>query len=208
MPQDPAWRASLRACRACHAHGGGLVHVKDGEPAFPLFHEEGNLSARLLFVIEAPNFADTYDPNKRRLTVDPETDPSGRYFHERLASDLGLRPEDVLVTNAVLCLPARRDGKHPVSSKQRELCAPNLRSIIENINPWIVAPQGNQALSALARIERHGLVLKRDVAQEHAWFGRVLFPLYHPSFLGRVTRRDAQQIADYRSLRAALERLA
>ena len=182
--------------------------MEGGEPARPLFHEEGNLSARLLFVVEAPNFDDTYDLDKRRLTIDPETDPSGRFFHERLVFDLGLRPADVMVTNAVLCLPARRDGKHPVSPRQRELCAPNLRSIIENVRPQIVVPQGNEALTALARIERHGLVLKRDVATAHPWFGRLLFPLYHPSRRARMTRRDAEQVSDYRALRSELERLA
>ena len=69
-----------------------------------------------------------------------DTDPSGRFFHERLVEDLGLQPEDVLVTNSVLSLPARSGGKHPARAQQRRLCR-----MIEEVDPRVVVPQGGAA---------------------------------------------------------------
>jgi hypothetical protein len=61
---------------------------------------------------EAPNHADTFDPDKGYLTYDYNTDPTGRFMRTLLIEEAGLRAEevdDVLFTNAVLCLPARRN---------------------------------------------------------------------------------------------------
>ena len=78
--------------------------------------------------------------------------------------------------------------------------------MIEQVDPQVVVPLGGAALSALKLVEHHALVLAKAVAKSHAWHGRVLFPLYHPSNLGRVTRPTAQQIEDYRALRKVLDK--
>jgi hypothetical protein len=38
----------------------------------------------VVLVAEAPNFPDTYDVDKGRITVDEETDPTGRFMRELL----------------------------------------------------------------------------------------------------------------------------
>ena len=55
-------------------------------------------------------------------------------------------------------------------------------------------------------VEKHHLELKNDVAKPVDWGGRMLFPLYHPSMLGRVTRTEEQQVEDWRALGAVMGR--
>jgi len=157
----------------------------------------------VLIVAEAPNHDDTYHPKKGRLTCDPDTDPSGRFLFELLGA-VGLRPGDVLFTNTVLCLPAPKDGKHPVTSAPAKQCLVWLERLIRDVEPGVVVALGGKALEALARIERHRLELHTGAGRLHSWFGRRLLPLYHPSLLGRVSRPEAQQRADIQALRPYL----
>jgi uracil-DNA glycosylase family 4 len=177
--------------------------------ARPILARDPTAALGILVVGEAPNQADTFDSNKRYLTYDFETDPTGRFMHALLIEEAGLRPEeigDVLFTNAVMCLPSRRDGKHPVSLKQVDACKPWLVRLIEDAEIAIVITMGATALRALNRIERHGLVLNRDAGRVHRWNARKLLPLYHAGLLGRVTRNEAAQRADMRPLREHLGR--
>ncbi|MBK8995704.1 MAG: uracil-DNA glycosylase family protein [Myxococcales bacterium] len=165
-------------------------------------------AARILFVAEAPNCDDTFDADKGYLTVDPDTDPSGRLFHDLFTRELGEAPDRLALTNAVLCLPRRVSGRHPVPASMIRECSGPLRAQIECLDPLIVAPLGTVALVALARIEEHSFRRLRDaVARPTLWFGRMLFPLAHPSRLGRVTRNEQLQRQDWRELRLLEERL-
>jgi uracil-DNA glycosylase len=105
-----------------------------------------------------------------------------------------------------MCLPSRRNDKHPVSIKQVDACKPWLVRLIEDAEISIVVTMGATALRALNRIERHGLVLKQDAGRIHDWNGRKLLPLYHAGLLGRISRDEAAQRADMRALRRHLAR--
>ena len=205
IESEPEWRLKLRKCRKCHELEEPLVFIGKEGIARPLFYEGGALDADILFVLEAPNRDDTFDPDKGRMTFGEETDPTGRFFEECLRDEVGIGIEQTMIVNAVLCLPALKDGKYPVRPEQLRLCSPNLASIIENVDPIVVVTLGGYALQALKLIERHRLSLRDAVARPHDWFGRVLFPLYHPSNLGRVTRKDYEQRADYNALRNFME---
>jgi len=166
-------------------------------------------SLGVLVVGEAPNYADTYDSDKGYLTYDVDTDPTGKFMHALLVEEAGLRPEevdDVLFSNAALCLPSRRNGKHPVSVKQIDACKPWLVRLIEDACISIVVTMGATALRALNRIERHGLMLKTAAGRVHDWNGVKLLPLYHSGLLGRVSRNEAAQRVDMRALRVHLGR--
>jgi uracil-DNA glycosylase family 4 len=203
---EPEWRLKLRKCRKCLELAEPLAFIGEEGIARPLFHEEGDLESEILFVLEAPNYGDTFDPQKGRMTFGEASDPTGRFFGECLRDEVGIGLEQTMVVNSVLCLPARRvDGKHPVRTKQIRLCSPNLASIIENVDPTVVVTLGGRALEALELIEPHRLALRDAVARPHGWFGRALFPLYHPSSLGRVTRSTDEQRADYNALRSFIE---
>jgi uracil-DNA glycosylase family 4 len=163
----------------------------------------------VLVVGEAPNHADTFDPDKGYLTYDCDTDPTGRFMHTLLIEEAGLRADEIdgiLFTNAALCLPARRNDRHPVSVKQVDACKPWLVRLIQDAEIAIIVTMGATALRALNRIERHGLVLKDAAGRVHAWHGIELLPLYHAGLLGRVSRSEAKQRVDMRALREHLGR--
>jgi len=196
------FQQDARGCVRCRAEG--LLHRHpDGRSSYPLFHQGSSCRAGVLAVFEAPNLADTFDPDKGRLTFDGETDPSGRFTWSLFAS-AGLGEDDFLCTNTVLCLPARKNGKHPITAGQRRQCQPWLERLIDDVSPGLVITFGGEALAALGRIERHGLKLKDGVGRLHDWHGRRLLPLYHPGALGRATRGEALQRADFKAIKGYL----
>jgi uracil-DNA glycosylase family 4 len=177
--------------------------------ATPMLPKDPTARLGVLVVGEAPNYDDTFDPAKRRLTYDKDTDPTGKFMHALLIEEAGLTENevaDVLFANAVQCLPARKNDKHPVSIAQVDLCKPWLIRLMDDAEITIVISMGATALRALNRIERHGLVLRNAAGTIHEWNRRKILPLYHAGLLGRVSRREPEQRADMRALRTHLGR--
>jgi uracil-DNA glycosylase len=201
------YQNEIRACTRCHADG--LLHVEPtGGVARPILAREPTAALGILIVGEAPNHADTYDPRKGYLTYEPGTDPTGTFMLELLVDVVGLAPTqigDVLFTNAVACLPARRDGRHPVRARQRDHCRPWLARLIDDADARVVVSLGKKPLEALGRIEPHGLRVS-DAGKAAPWYGRHLLPLYHPGRLGRISRPADLQRRDIASLRAFVPR--
>jgi uracil-DNA glycosylase family 4 len=197
-----AWhrtRAALERCRDCQPLG--VLHQK----AKPLFGRFEARRRQVLFVFEAPNLDDTVNPQKGYLTYDAATDPTGIFTHQLLVDVLGMSSDAFQVTNAVLCLPAARDGKFPVLPSQLQSCSEKLRRQIDALDPVVVASVGGTALDALRRLEDHGLrALKEAVAHPRPWLGRWLFPLAHTSRLGRRNRKERDQVLDWIALREFL----
>jgi uracil-DNA glycosylase family 4 len=179
--------------------------------AFPLFMRTGLASTDVFFIWEAPNRDDTYNSRKGYITVDSQTDPSGAFFHDLFVNELRLDVEkDLFVTNSVLCLPAPRNGKYPVSRTQMENCSKRLRELIDTFRPLIVSPLGTKALKATTLLEDHGLRNMADaVGRQRSWYGRILYPLYHTSSQARNPRNgrvEGLQRADWRKLRELLDK--
>lgn len=201
------FEAEAKACTRCHELE--LLHVDETRGvARPMLQQRPTGALGILIVGEAPNWDDTYHPDKGHITYDPDTDPTGRFI-SLLIDDVGLRADeiaDVLFTNAALCLPTSRDGKYPVGKRQTDLCRPWLIRLIEDADVKVVVTMGATPLRALNRIERHKLTLRSGVGKLHRWFGRTLLPLYHAGLLGRISRTAKQQRADIRPLREHLGR--
>ena len=196
------FRDTARGCVDCRT--SGLVHY-DSEFGwgYPLFHEGASCPSQIIVVAEAPNWDDTYDQAKRRLTYDIETDPTGNFTRDLFAS-VGLAPSDILFTNSVLCLPARRGKKHPVRAAQSRNCLKWLKMAIDCCNTKVVVTLGGAALEAVGRLSKHRLALGTSVGKAHAWNNRLLFPLYHPGRFGRIARSHDKQIADIQPLKKLL----
>jgi len=194
----------FKQCTLCKADG--LLDPK----AFPILMKQPPRSTDILFILEAPNRDDTYNPRKGYLTVEPNTDPSGRFFHDLFINELQFSIEDLFVTNSVLCLPARKKDKYPVSSAQRSNCIVMLRRMIDELNPKIVCPMGTKALKATDKLENHGYSkMETSVANPTSWYGRILFPLFHTSGQARNPRNgrpETMQRKDWRRLRSEWER--
>ncbi len=199
-------RDELASCTVCRADGLLFPNAR------PLFCKPSTTKARVLFVAEAPNHADTFDADKGYLTYDDDTDPTGVFFRELALDVLGLAEDEVLVTNAVLCLPARtKQNNHKPSATLVSKCAPNLRRQMEVVDPLVVVTMGTVPLQAAAKVEDHGLRRMKDaVASPRPWFGRTLFPVYHPGMLARngpSGRKADEQRRDWRALRDLLDKL-
>ena len=194
---------SHRKCTECSSNG-----LLD-ERAFAIFQKDAPRSFDILFILEAPNRDDSYNPKKGYLTVDPGTDPSGRFFCDLFTNELQFPANDLFVTNSVLCLPAEKAGKFPVSSLQRRNCLPILRQLIDTFNPMIVCPMGTKALIATDGMSNHGLrAMAKAVANPLSWYDRILFPLFHTSAQARNPRNgrpEPLQRADWRKLRTVWE---
>jgi hypothetical protein len=86
LRNNPPWVQNIRQCRRCHEQG--LLYNDEMRQGYPVMFESGNLKSKIVFILEAPNFADSFDPDKQRLTYDAETDPTGRFVRECLRDDV------------------------------------------------------------------------------------------------------------------------
>lgn len=201
------WREFAAECGQCgRCRDEGLL---DRE-AFPVLMKAPPRKTDILFVLEAPNRDDTYDPKKKYLTVEPNTDPSGRFFYDLFIRELQFDIRDLFITNSVLCLPLNKNGKYPVTSRQQANCAGILRRMIDLFNPIIVCPVGTKALVATNRLHEHDhTMMATAVAKPTRWYGRTLFPLYHTSGQARNPRNgrpEQKQREDWRNLRTTWEK--
>lgn len=187
--------AEAEACRKCE----NLC-----ERRAVLSELNGNLDSPVLFLAEAPgrNGGD-------RTRIPLVGDASGANFRKFIGS-IGLKREDVFVTNTVLCNPRKESGanRKPTLAEIKN-CSDFLRRQIEVLQPQIIVTLGIVALEAVKTIEPHELNLRENAGQIHEWNGRFLVPLYHPSPQVLAShRREKQQLFDYRAVAEALRRIS
>ncbi|HEX8723146.1 MAG TPA: uracil-DNA glycosylase [Pyrinomonadaceae bacterium] len=183
--------AEAAACRRCEAMCGrsAVLSASNGRPG-----------ALLMFVGEAPG-----RQGGDRTRVPFSGDQSGRNFARYLAS-IGLGRERLFITNAALCNPRTETGANRKPTRREVAnCSEFLRRQVEVVAPRVVVTLGAVSLEALRAVEYHPLTLKENVGQVHAWRGRLLVPLYHPSPQVLAShRREAQQLEDYKSVARAV----
>ena len=153
----------------------------------------GPLDARIMFIGEAPG-----RKGADRTRIPFSGDQSGRNFDRFLAS-INLRRDQIFITSAALCNPQTSSGANR-KPKQTEVanCSAFLRRAIELIDPRVIVTLGLVALEALKRIHYHELALRDAAGRIHAWNGRLLVPIYHPSPQVLAShRREEAQLRDY-----------
>ncbi len=186
-----ALAAEAAACRRCEAMCGR---------AAVLSHLNGNVSARVMFIGEAPG-----RQGGDRTRVPFSGDQSGHNFTRYIAS-IKLARTEIFITNSVLCNPRKASGANRKPSVAESLnCAGFLRRQIELIAPRVVVTLGAVALAALSRIEYHQFTLKESAGRVCRWNGRLLVPLYHPSPQVLAShRREEAQLRDYAAVARAI----
>ena len=157
---------NIRSCRKC-----GLA--KNRRNTVP---GEGSLTASVLFLGEAPG-------RMEDLKGRPFVGAAGRLLN-RLLEEIGLRREDVFITNVVKCRPPNnRDPKED----EIEACRPFTEAIIRLVSPRVIVTLGNHAGKFL--IERYGGGKWRGITAEHGRIRKVkigsaevvVIPTYHPA---------------------------
>ncbi|MDQ3801886.1 MAG: uracil-DNA glycosylase [Acidobacteriota bacterium] len=159
---------------------------------------------KVFFLAEAPG---RQGGNRTRKPF--SGDKSGANF-QLLLDSIGLRREEIFITNSALCNPYTTTGANRKPTKTEiKNCSDFLRKTIEIVNPKIIATLGAVALEALKLIEYHQFTLKLSGAQIHSWNGRILLPLYHPSPQVIAShRRMVEQLADFQVLAGAIKKIS
>ncbi len=127
---------------------------------------EGSAHAEIMFVGEGPGLNED-------LQGRPFIGAAGKFLTQMLGS-IGLRREDVFITNMVKCRPP--DNRDPLPAEMAA-CAHYLDDQIAEIAPKIIVPLGRHALARWFPGEAIGKVR----AQPKLVDGITLFPLYHPA---------------------------
>jgi DNA polymerase len=148
----------VKVCIKCELH-------KSRKEAVP---GEGSINATMLFIGEAPG-------EQEDLQGRPFVGAAGRLLNQLLNS-IGLRREDVYITNIVKCRPP---ANRPPHIDEVSACSSYLDRQMKLIKPKIVCPMGNVALRSFTGkdvpISRaHGQLISN--AKSH-----LVFPLYHPA---------------------------
>lgn len=152
---------------------------------------KGNLHSRILFIAEAPG------RNEDRDGI-PFTGRSGDLF-DRLLEGIGMKREDIYLTNVVKCHPP---GNRDPKPEEQELCIPYLKYETLLLRPKIIVCLGRIAAQRIIRPDyritrEHGTFLERK--------GVWLTAVYHPSAVLRDETKLPQMEEDFRKIRQKLE---
>jgi DNA polymerase len=152
---------------------------------------EGPPNAEVLFVGEAPGF---YEDQQAR----PFVGPAGRFLDELIAS-IGLRRDQVFITNVVKCRPP--NNRDPLPG-EIDACRKHLQRQIELIQPRVIVSLGRYSLAwffprdAISKV--HGQAKVRD--------GVYFIPMYHPAAALHAGNLRKVIEEDFRKIPAVLER--
>ena len=136
----------------------------------------GNPSARLMLIGEAPGATED-------SLGEPFVGRSGKVL-DQLLENVDLDPlKDIYICNAVKCRPPknRRPSKTEVFAS-----LPWLKQQIHLVDPWVIILAGTTAVETLLGVKDKISSLR---GIWHSWEGRMVMPLFHPSYLLRNPSR-------------------
>jgi len=150
---------------------------------------EGSLQAEIVFIGEGPGF---HEDQQGR----PFVGPAGRLLEELLAS-IGLKREDVYITNMIKCrAPNNRD---PLPGEIKA-CKPYLDRQLAIIRPKVVVTLGRYSMakffSDVPIGDAHG--------KPRSWNGLTIYPVYHPAAALRNGNLRSVLEEDFRRLPSIL----
>ena len=191
--RDAAYQAHVLSCRACNVCG--LKNLSGCAHPSPWANWMGSLSARV--VVVGQDFSGT-----DREWREPKLDLPTNQNLGKLIRAAGLGPQDVYLTNAILCLKPGGTSDR-VRPEWVRNCASLLRETIKIVAPAAVAALGGVAWRAVA----HAFDLRLPPLSESVGAGPApvpggptLFAFNHPGGLGLVRRPFARQADDWRRL--------
>ena len=147
---------------------------------------EGNPHATVMFIGEAPG---QKEDELRR----PFVGAAGQFLNELLAS-IGLKREDVYISNVVKFRPPANRDPEPI---EKEQCMPWLKLEISLVQPRVIVPLGRHALGHFFTqktiTETHGKPQKLT--------DRItLFPIYHPAAALHNGNLRSSLVSDFQAL--------
>ncbi len=153
----------------------------------------GNPHADILFVGEGPGY---YEDKQG----EPFVGAAGQLL-TRMLGEIGLRREDVYITNVVRCRPP---GNRDPLPDEIEACRPYLEGTVANLRPKVVVTLGNFATRVI--LDRQ-VSISRVRGQRFDVSGRVVIPTFHPAAIlhggGEASSQMQALRSDFEMIRQA-----
>jgi uracil-DNA glycosylase len=156
-----------------------------------IVHTEGNPTARLMFVGEAPG-ADE-DAQAR-----PFVGRAGQLL-TKIIEAIGFKREEVLIGNVNRCRPP---GNRPPTEEEASICKPFLLREIASVQPEVIVVLGNTATRNLLNT-KIGITRLRGEFQDY--HGVKVMPTFHPAYLLRDPSKKQETWQDLKKVRDYLE---
>ncbi|HEY3209607.1 MAG TPA: uracil-DNA glycosylase [Actinomycetota bacterium] len=155
----------------------------------------GNPHADLMFIGEGPGY---YEDKQG----EPFVGAAGQLL-TRLLGEIGLRREDVYITNVVRCRPP---GNRDPLPDEIEACRPFTMGTLENIRPRVLVTLGNFATRVI--LDRQ-VSISRVRGQRFTIDGRDVIPTFHPAAVLHGGGESGTQMnalrSDFRLIREVLD---
>ncbi len=151
--------AKAKTCQAC-ALGRTRTNVVYGE---------GNVSADLMFIGEAPGFNEDKDGR-------PFMGEAGQLL-TKIIGAMGLKRQDIYLANCLKCKPSENRSPLPEEVAQ---CSPILKRQIELIQPKVICALGELAAQTLLQSDQP---ISQMRGKWHVYKNSKLMPTYHPAYL-------------------------
>ncbi len=176
-------KEDVLACKKCPLYQGRK---------FPVIGQ-GNHNTKIIFIGEAPGA-------REDATGVPFCGKSGEFLNE-LLNHIGLKREDVYITNVVKCRPPQnRDPKE----SEINCCKQYLERQIEIINPKIICSLGRYSMNFM--MDKLGIENKETISKVHGKVFEkeyIFIPLYHPAVaiydpnMKEILKKDFEIIKKY-----------
>jgi uracil-DNA glycosylase family 4 len=145
----------------------------------------GNPGAGVMFIGEGPGY---YEDKQG----EPFVGAAGQLL-TRLLGEIGLRREDVYITNVVRCRPP---GNRDPLPDEIEACKPFLDGTVQSIGPRVIVTLGNFATRVI--LDRQ-VSISRVRGQRFVVDGRTVVPTFHPAAILHGGGESSAQMAAIRS---------
>jgi len=127
---------------------------------------DGSRTADVMFIGEGPGFYEDRDGL-------PFIGRAGNLLNELLAT-IGLRREDVYITNMVKCRPP--NNRDPLPG-ELQACQPYLDEQLELVSPKVVVALGRYSFSKFFP----GESISKARGKPRQWRNLIVYPMYHPA---------------------------
>ena len=171
---------------------GNCVRCTLCESRTKIVHSEGNRTADLLFIGEAPGANE--DEEGR-----PFVGKAGQLLNKIIES-IGFKREDVFIGNVNRCRPPQNRQPTPVEAAT---CRPFLLREIAVVRPKVIVVLGNTATQNLLDT-KVGITKIRGEFQDY--FGVKVMPTFHPAYLLRDPSKKREVWEDMKKVRDELSK--
>ena len=151
---------------------------------------EGDHNADIMFIGEGPGY---YEDQQGR----PFVGQAGALLNELLAT-IGLKREDVYITNMVKCRPP--NNRDPLPG-ELQACRPYLDEQLEMISPKVLVTLGRHSFTKFFP----GESISKARGKPRKWKNFTVYPIYHPAAALHNPRLRPMLESDFKNLPSVIE---